>query len=58
MVDPESECLEKSVIQEAERSRLKSELSLLKKSEEIKGMETMCDRYQGEIKKVRSGQLS
>ncbi|KAL5264016.1 hypothetical protein ACHWQZ_G005192 [Mnemiopsis leidyi] len=53
IIEHEPECLEKSVIQEAERSKLKSELAVMKKTEEIKGLETMCERYQEEIKKVR-----
>jgi len=53
VIEHEPESLEKSVIQEAERSKLKSELSVMKKLEEIKGLETMCERYQEEIKKVR-----
>jgi len=53
IIEYEPECLEKSVIQEAERSKLKSELSVMKKTEEIKGLESMCERYQEEIKKVR-----
>jgi len=42
-----------SVIQEAERSKLRSELALMKKTEEIRGLESMCEQYREEIKKVR-----
>lgn len=53
IIEHEPESLEVSVIKEAEKGKLKSELSVMKKTEEIKGLETMCERYQEEIKKVR-----
>ena len=40
------------ITQEAERSKLRSELALMKKTEEIRGLESMCEQYREEIKKV------
>lgn len=53
IIEQEPESLDTSVIHEAEKGKLKSELAVLKKAEEIKGLENMCERYQQEIKKVR-----
>ena len=51
-IESGTEDLKRDVIYEAEKEKLKSELMLMKKIEEIKGLETMCEKYQEEIKRV------
>ena len=51
-IESGTEDLKRDVIYEAEKEKLKSELMLMKKIEEIKGLEAMCEKYQEEIKRV------
>ena len=51
-IESGTEDLKRDVIYEAEKEKLKSELMLMKKIEEIKGLETMVEKYQEEIKRV------